>query len=126
MKYEGEFHKTLKKLIHEYILLTYASTKKYPADERFGLTSQDRRAAVSVMLNYVEGFARMKSKVTVNQFEIAYASLKESIYCRFLACELQYISKEEYAKAFSLKERIAPMLYKTIEGIKSTYVGHRL
>lgn len=118
MKYEGKFHETLKRLIHEYILLTYESTKKYPSDEKFGLTSQDRRAAVSIMLNYVEGFARGKTKVMVNQFEIAYASLKESIYARFLAMELGYISKEEYAKAFALKERIAPMLYSTIEGIK--------
>ena len=70
------------------------------------------------MLNYVEGYARMKWKVTVNQFEISYASLKESIYARFLAKELHYVSQEEYAKAFILKERIAPMLYKTIEGIK--------
>lgn len=52
------FHDKLKRLIHEYIMLTYKSTKLYPNDEKYGLQSQDRRAAVSVMLNYVEGYAK--------------------------------------------------------------------
>ena len=46
------------------------------------------------MLNYIEGFARMKLEVMVYQFEIAFGSLKESIYCRFLAKELNYIFEE--------------------------------
>lgn len=118
---KGEnFHDILKRLIHEYILLTYQHTKKYPNDEKFGLTTQDRRAAVSIMLNYVEGFARMKVGVTTNQYETSFASLKESIYCRFLASQLVYITKEEYDMASSLKDRIGAMLYKTIEGIKGS------
>ena len=116
---KGEpFHDTLKKLIHEYVLLTYQHTAKYPNNEKYGLTSQDRRAAVSVMLNYVEGFARMKFGPMTNQFEISFASLKESIYVRFLAMKLGYINQEEYKCALILKERIGAMLYKTIEGIK--------
>lgn len=112
------FHDVLKEKTHNYVLLTYKHTKKYPGDEKYGLTSQDRRAAVSVMLNYVEGFARMKFGPMTNQFEIAFASLKESIYCRFLAKELKYITVEEYAEALVLKNKIGGMLYGTIEGIK--------
>jgi len=112
------FHKRLKELIHQYILLTYRQTKKYPADEKFGLTSQDRRAGVSVMLNYIEGYARIKMGVMVNFFETSFASLKESIYCRFLAKELHYITPEEYEEVFKIKEEIAAMLYKTIKGLK--------
>jgi len=114
---EESFHDKLKRLIHEYVLLTYRQIKQYPNDERYGLTSQDKRAAVSVMLNYVEGFARMKLGVMANQFEISYASLKESIYCRFLAKELGYISVQDYKEALVLKEKISPMLYGTIQGI---------
>ena len=116
---EESFHQKLKRLIHEYILLTYKHTAKYPSEEKFGLTSQDRRAAVSIMLNYVEGYARMKSGVMVHQFETAYGSLKESIYCRFLAKELAHITVEEYEKALALKEKIGGMLYGTIDGIKN-------
>jgi four helix bundle protein len=112
------FHSKLKGLIHKYILLTYKLSKKYPSDERFGLTSQDRRSAVSVMLNNVEGYARMRPAVQLNFCETAFASLKESIYCRYLAKELGYISQEEYDEAFALKEKIAPMLYKTMEGLR--------
>lgn len=115
---ENTFHGRLKKLIHRYILLTYKQTNDYPSNEKFGLTSQDRRAAVSVMLNYIEGYARMKSLVVINFFETAYASLKETIYCRFLAQELNYISRKEYHEALKLKEEIGAMLYKTIEGLK--------
>ncbi|OIO19293.1 MAG: hypothetical protein CO029_01145 [Candidatus Magasanikbacteria bacterium CG_4_9_14_0_2_um_filter_41_10] len=112
------FHEKLKRLIHEYIRLSYVHTKKYPADERFGLTSQDRRAAVSVMSNYVEGHGRIKIGSKQNFYEISFASLKESIYCRFLAQELLYITKEEYTKAFALKDEIAAMLYTTIKGLE--------
>ena len=116
---EGDyFHKRLKELIHRYILLTCKQTKKYPNDEKFGLTSQDRRAAVSVMLNYVEGYARMKLAVIVNFFETAFASLKESIYCRYLASQLDYIDDDEYKEALKIKDEIGAMLYKTIEGLK--------
>lgn len=76
------------------------------------------RGAVSVMLNYVEGYARMKVGVTINQQEISYASIKESIYCRFLAKELEYITEEEYGRALVLKDEIGAMLYTNIKGIK--------
>ena len=91
----------------------------YPHDERFGFISQDRRAALSVMLNYVEGYARIKQKVMINFFEISFGSLKESIYCRFLAMNLEYISESDYKKAHILKEEIAPMLYSTIGQMKN-------
>ena len=113
-----KFHDRLKKIIHQYVLLTYTSTKKYPNDERYGLTSQDRRAAVSVMLNYVEGYARIKIAVMLNFYETAYGSLKESIYARFLAMNLGYITKKEYNESLVLKDEIGAMLYTTIEGIR--------
>lgn len=115
-----QFHDKLKRIIHEYVLLSYQSTKKYPSDERFGLMSQDRRASVSVMLNYIEGYARMKSGVMIQLFEISYGPLKESIYVRYLAKELGYISPDEYQRAFSLKEEIGAMLYSTIDRLKNT------
>lgn len=116
---ELKFHGRLKKLIHEYILLTYKQTNKYPSEEKFGLISQDRRASVSIMLNYIEGYARMKPLIVINFFETSYASLKESIYCKYLGTELGYIDKVEYHQALALKEEIGAMLYKTIEGLKN-------
>lgn len=112
------FHDRLKDLIHQYVLLSYKLTKKYPTDERFGLISQDRRASVSVMLNYIEGYARMREAVKLNFYEISFGSLKESIYAKFLAMNLEYIYKEDYEKARVLENEISAMLYKTLEGIR--------
>jgi len=115
---EESFHDALKRYIHRYVLLTYKHTEKYPKHELYGLVLQDRRAGVSVMLNYVEGYARGKLGQMNNQYETAFASLKESIYCRYLARELNYILDIDYQEALALKEKIGSMLYGTIEGIK--------
>jgi four helix bundle protein len=55
----------------------YKITSKLPADERFGLLSQMRRASVSVPSNIAEGFARETKGVFVNHLRIAQGSLKE-------------------------------------------------
>ena len=112
------FHDRLKGLIHEYVLLSYRLSKKYPADEKYGLTSQDRRSSVSVMLNYVEGCARMRDAVKLNFYEISFGSLKESIYCKYLALELDYILDNDYKEAKKLEDEISAMLYTTLTGIR--------
>lgn len=55
----------------------YRLTKHFPADEKFGLTSQLRRAAVSIISNISEGEARRTRKETIRFYEIARASLVE-------------------------------------------------
>lgn len=118
MKGGETFHKRLKQLIVDYILLGYEISKKFPADERFGMTSQVRRALVSILLNYVEGYARTKKAVTLNLYETSYGSLQESICVFYLACKLYYITPQEYIRFFHLKEEIAKMEWKTIEGLR--------
>lgn len=83
------------------------------------MTSQVRRAAVSIMLNYVEGYARSKKKVMLNFYETSYGSLQESIYVFYLSLELNYIKAEDYKLLFDLKESISKMLWKTIVGLRS-------
>jgi len=48
----------LKSKMDEFARITYQVTRGFPKDEMYGLTSQLRRAALSVVLNYIEGFAR--------------------------------------------------------------------
>lgn len=57
----------------------YAVTKEFPADERFGLTSQMRRAAVSISSNIAEGSSRSSDKDFAHFVEIAYGSLMEVV-----------------------------------------------
>jgi four helix bundle protein len=61
-------------------LLVYKVTASFPSDERFGLTSQMRRAAVSTVCNIVEGCARHSEQDFLRFLDMAYGS----------ACELQY------------------------------------
>jgi four helix bundle protein len=115
---EERFHQKLKRLIHEYVLFGYRMTEKYPKHELYGLVSQDRRACVSVMLNYIEGYARHTTGTLEYMLKIAYGSLQESIYVRFLAKELGYISEDEYRQSLCMKEELARMFYSTMRGVK--------
>lgn len=119
MEHTAGYHTRLKQLIIEYILLGYQIAKQFPSDERFGMTSQAKRALVSVLLNYVEGFARSRKAVMLNMYETSYGSLQESICVFFLACKLHYIKPKEYITLYQKKEEIAKMQWKTIEGLRT-------
>ena len=54
----NDFSDKLKRKMDEYVHLVYKLTRKFPKEELYGTTSQLRRAALSVILNYIEGFAR--------------------------------------------------------------------
>jgi len=75
---------------HAFVMEVYAVTKNFPKEELFGLTSQVRRAAVSVPSNIVEGFSRWTNNDKIKFYNIAEASLKEADYQLFLAQELQF------------------------------------
>ena len=112
------FHDDLKNYIHEYIKFIYKITKKFPKEELYGVISQFRRAGMSIMLNYVEGFVRRKKsecKVYHNFLETAYGSLKESKYLLFFSFDVKYINKEEYNHGLELAERIGKMLWSLIK-----------
>jgi len=89
-----EFQNKLKKKMDEHVHLIYKLTRKYPREELYGVISQIRRSSLSVILNYIEGFARKKRAVQLNFLEISYGSLKESKYLlHFLLIE-KYLDKE--------------------------------
>ena len=82
---EDLFYTKLKRNTHRFVMLTYDYTEQFPRSELYGTISQFRRAAISIMLNYVEGYARFKPKVKLNFFETAYGSARECKYLLFLA-----------------------------------------
>jgi len=110
----------LKTKIHQFIKLVYQETQNFPKHEQYGLTSQLRRAAVSVMLNFLEGYARFKIKVKLNFYEISFGSIKECKYIIYLSKELDYLSEKKYLEIFNLTEEISAMLWKTIENMKNS------
>ncbi len=113
-----DFQKKLKLKMDEYAHLVYKITKNFPKEERYGVTSQLRRAAVSVILNYIEGFARIKKNVKRNFWEISYGSLKESKYLLHFSLVENYVSIEEYQKALKISEEIGAMLWRSLESLQ--------
>jgi four helix bundle protein len=114
----NEYHDKLKFLMDKYVHLVYKVTKNFPKDELYGVTSQLRRAALSVILNYIEGFARRKGsdcKIYQNFLEISYGSLKESKYLLHFSWQEAYLLETDYKSLLPLAEEIGAMLYSSIK-----------
>ena len=105
------YHDQLKKLMKEYVHGIYDITSKFPKEEIFGSVSQIRRAGLSVLLNYVEGFARQRSAVMKNFYEISYGSLKESMILLEFSYERKYISKIDFEKLYNIGDQIGKMMW---------------
>ncbi len=73
---------------HEFVLGVYEETRRFPSDERFGLTSQLRRSAVSIPANIAEGFVKRGVADKLRYLNIAQGSLEESRYYLILAMDL--------------------------------------
>lgn len=106
-----EYHKKLKSIMDEYVHLVYRYTRKFPREELYGVTSQLRRSSLSVVLNYIEGFARIRHRVNKNFLEISYGSLQESKYLIEFSYEEGYLNKLEHDKLSKLGEEIGAMLW---------------
>jgi len=76
---------------HQLALVTYHTAKTFPADEKFGLVSQMRRAAVSVPANIAEGFVKRGKPDKIRFYNTAQGSLEESKYYLVLAKDLGYL-----------------------------------
>jgi four helix bundle protein len=96
---------------HKLVLFIYKITKKFPEDEKFGLVSQMRRAAVSIASNIVEGFHRYSDKVSNNFYDIADGSIEELKYQLILSRDLKYLSLGDYDFASGLSEEVSKMLH---------------
>ncbi|MCX6998528.1 MAG: four helix bundle protein [Kiritimatiellaeota bacterium] len=75
---------------HQFVLAAYRLSQTFPRSEIYGLTSQFRRAAVSIAANIAEGFRKRGKADKLRYFNIAQGSLEESRYYLILARELDY------------------------------------
>lgn len=84
------------KQIRELVKTIYNITKTFPDDERFGLSNQMRRAAISISSNIAEGTSRTSFKDQSYFSQIAYSSLMELLSQLILSLDLAYINDEKY------------------------------
>ncbi len=76
---------------HKFTLLVHNLTGSFPSCERYGLSSQFRRAAISIAANIAEGYTRTGRKDKLRFFNIALSSLEECRYYLILASDLGYV-----------------------------------
>ena len=114
----SNFTDNLKEKMDAYAHLVYKITKEFPKDELYGTVSQLRRASLSVVLNYIEGFARQRKAVKHNFWDISYGSLKESKYLLHFSLIEKYIREADYKKAIILADEIGAMLWRCLESLK--------
>ena len=98
------------KKAHELVLEIYKVTVNFPREEIYGLTSQLKRAAMSVPSNIVEGNARRTTKDYIHFLYTSRGSLEEVRYDILLAQELQFLSVRAYHHLEQLAETVSKLL----------------
>jgi four helix bundle protein len=100
-------------------LKVYETTAAFPSAEMFGLTSQLRRAAVSVPSNIVEGCARNSEADYLRFLDIAYASSQEVNYQLSLATRLGYLNSEANQELSDLSAETSRVLAGLLRALRS-------
>lgn len=103
--------------------LVYSLTRAFPREELFGMTSQMRRAAVSVPANIAEGFGRAQRRTFIQFLRIAQGSLKE-LETHSLLCErVGLLSKDKIDSLMALCERLGKRLVQFVRSLDRSGAG---
>ena len=112
---QDNYIENLKIKMDAFVHVVYRLSKNFPKEEIYGATSQIRRAVLSIILNFIEGYARKKTAVKRNFWETSYGSLKEVKYLLYFALKEDYINQIDYKNTIKLAEEIAAMLWRALE-----------
>jgi four helix bundle protein len=88
----------------------YVVTRGFPVEERFGLTSQMRRASVSISSNIAEGTGRSSNKDFAHFVEIGYGSLMEAVSQTQVAFQQSFLTQSDRDALYAGAEEVARML----------------
>jgi len=95
---------------HHLALEIYKATATFPKEELYGLTSQLRRASVSIPTNIAEGCGRHTDADFARFLQIAMGSASEAEYELILACDLEFLPKNRFEELQSEAEEVKKML----------------
>ena len=104
---------------HQAALEIYKATKGFPKEELYGLTSQIRRASMSVPTNIAEGCGRNTDKEFARFLQIAMGSASETEYQLILARDLEFLPKDTYEKLHNDIEEVKRMLASLLKTIRA-------
>ena len=97
-------------LAMDFVVAVYRATETFPKEEKFGLTSQIRRAAVSIPANIAEGAARQSDKEFAHFVSIAQGSTSELETELTIARRLGYLAEDGFAKLLTMLEKIGRLI----------------
>ena len=106
------------KKAHQFVLNVYRLSEQFPKHEIYGLTSQLRRAAISIPANFAEGFRKMGKADKLRFYNIAQGSLEECRYYLRLASDLNYAATNEMRLDL---EEISKMLTSYMRKIRADF-----
>jgi four helix bundle protein len=95
----------------ELVKEVYLLTKRLPKEEQYALTSQLRRAAVSIMANLAEGFNRSSDADKAHKYTISRGECAEVEALLFITVELQYFSQTDVQHALELSQQAGRLLW---------------
>ena len=119
--------KTFKDLLvwkraHQFVLMTYKHTAGFPKSEVYGLSSQFRRAAVSIAANIAEGYGRFHYQENIQFCRVARGSLIETFDHLTVALDECYIVQEKFDNLFKKYEELIKMINGYISYLKKRKV----
>ena len=94
----------------DFAALVYNETRAFPTEERFGLTNQLRKAAISVSSNIAEGSSRSSRNDFARFAEIAAGSVFEVVSQAFIARRQNFLSEDQFRKIYADAEELSRML----------------
>jgi len=104
---------------HGFVLAVYRESRKFPTDERFGLTAHLRKSASSITSNIAEGCGRETDKDFARFLTIAAGSASEAEYQILLARDLGYLSAEEHRRIDTQVNEVKRMLNSLIQTLNN-------
>lgn len=107
---------------HKLVLLIYKITDQFPQKEIYALTSQMRRAAVSVTSNIAEGFSRKSSKEKIQFYYMSTGSLTELQNQLIVSKDIKYINENIYEETVILTTKVGKLINGLIKSIKSNTI----
>jgi four helix bundle protein len=100
---------------HLFVLAAYKYSSNFPKEEIYALTSQFRRAAVSIAANIAEGFKKKSNKDKIRYYNISQGSVEECRYYLILAKDLRYGENIQLANQIEEVSKILDAYIKSIE-----------
>ena len=106
------------KLADELAFQIYGATRSFPKEELYGVTSQLRRAALSIPTNVVEGYSRKGDKELAHFINISLGSLAETKYLTYFSNRLGYIKDEDYTKLKEGYDNLGKLLWRFYQAVR--------